>query len=212
MCASRAIDISASSIAAPRTPRSDGRTSLAGIGQRLLISIQHVGWDFEIIKDQLGLRNSRASPAPRSSSGKGTIDHVYSGGRGWRSTGNCNAACNTGRGCWLPFSPDAAAPPVITSVCRSASGHRTRAALAANGHSLVVAIYAHIGRNVSEPDKRFAGNNLVRAKRHLKASLKKLAGLNWANGRRLALSQNLSTVFLLNYGEQRASCFHFICS
>jgi hypothetical protein len=66
---------------------------------------------------------------------------------------------------------------------RSASGHRARLPWPYE-HSLVVATYAHIGRNVSDPDKRFAGNNLVRAKRHLKASLKKLAGLNWANGRR----------------------------
>jgi hypothetical protein len=81
------------------------------------------------------------------------------------------------------FSPDAAAPPGYHSPFGMSISFRTpsKAALAV---SLVVATYAHIGRNVSDPDKRFAGNNFVRAKRHLKASLKKLAGLNWANGRR----------------------------
>jgi thiosulfate dehydrogenase len=45
--------------------------------------------------------------------------------------------------------------------------------LARYGRSLVTATYAHIGPNVSDTEKRFAGNNLACASCHLDAGLKK---------------------------------------
>ena len=45
--------------------------------------------------------------------------------------------------------------------------------LARYGRSLITATYAHIGPNVRDPDKRFAGNNLACASCHLDAGLKK---------------------------------------
>jgi thiosulfate dehydrogenase len=45
--------------------------------------------------------------------------------------------------------------------------------LARYGRSLVTATYAHIGPNVSDPAKRFAGNNLACANCHLDAGLRK---------------------------------------
>jgi thiosulfate dehydrogenase len=45
--------------------------------------------------------------------------------------------------------------------------------LARYGRSLVTATYAHIGPNVTDPTKRFAGNNLACASCHLDAGLKK---------------------------------------
>jgi thiosulfate dehydrogenase len=45
--------------------------------------------------------------------------------------------------------------------------------LARYGRSLVMATYAHIGPNVSDPEKRFAGNNLACRNCHLQGGLKK---------------------------------------
>ena len=45
--------------------------------------------------------------------------------------------------------------------------------LARYGRSLIIATYAHIGPNASDPAKRFAGNNLACANCHLDAGLKK---------------------------------------
>jgi thiosulfate dehydrogenase len=45
--------------------------------------------------------------------------------------------------------------------------------LARYGRSLLMATYAHIGPNVSNPDKRFAGNNLACRNCHLDGGLKK---------------------------------------
>ena len=45
--------------------------------------------------------------------------------------------------------------------------------LARYGRSLLTATYAHIGPNVSNPEKRYAGNNLACANCHLDAGLKK---------------------------------------
>jgi thiosulfate dehydrogenase len=45
--------------------------------------------------------------------------------------------------------------------------------LARYGRSLIAATYAHIGPNVRDPEKRFAGNNLACASCHLDAGLKK---------------------------------------
>src|SRR5262245_14965903 len=45
--------------------------------------------------------------------------------------------------------------------------------LARYGRSLVMATYAHIGPSVSDPEKRFAGNNLACRNCHLQGGLKK---------------------------------------
>jgi glutamate dehydrogenase len=59
----------------------------------------------------------------------------------------------------------------------------------------IVEVLSEARSNVRDPDKRFAGNNLARAKRQLKASLKKLVRLNWAMGRRRRLTDLFATFF-----------------
>jgi thiosulfate dehydrogenase len=71
-----------------------------------------------------------------------------------------NAARPQGAGIW--------SIPEIGALPRDASGLRIR-----EGRDLITATYAHIGPDVADASKRFAGNNLACANCHLKAGTKK---------------------------------------
>src|SRR5262245_32075632 len=58
--------------------------------------------------------------------------------------------------------------PEIGALPNDAYGQQVR-----RGRDLVTATYAHIGPNVSDPAKRFAGNNLACSNCHLNAGTKK---------------------------------------
>ncbi len=58
--------------------------------------------------------------------------------------------------------------PEVGALPRDAAGMQIR-----EGHDLVTATYAHIGPNVSDPAKRYAGNNLACSNCHLQAGTKK---------------------------------------
>ena len=60
--------------------------------------------------------------------------------------------------------------PEVGALPRDAGGMKVR-----RGRDLIVATYAHIGPEVADPDKRFAGNNLACGNCHLKAGTVKFA-------------------------------------
>ena len=65
-------------------------------------------------------------------------------------------------------APEIWSIPEIGALPRDASGLRIR-----EGRDLITATYAHIGPDVADASKRFAGNNLVCANCHLQAGTKK---------------------------------------
>ena len=77
-----------------------------------------------------------------------------------------------------PPSPKIWTVPEIGALPNDAFGQQVR-----RGRDLITATYAHIGPEVADPAKRFAGNNLACANCHLQAGTKKfgipLFGLYW---------------------------------
>src|SRR5437870_2588761 len=73
----------------------------------------------------------------------------------------------------LSFAQTTATPPIWTvpeigALPNDAHGQQVR-----RGRDLVTATYAHIGPEVADPAKRFAGNNLACGNCHLQAGTKK---------------------------------------
>ena len=77
-----------------------------------------------------------------------------------------------------PPSPKIWTVPEIGALPNDAFGQMVR-----RGRDLITATYAHIGPEVADPARRFAGNNLACANCHLQAGTKKfgipLFGLYW---------------------------------